>query len=460
MARTAVIGGSVAGLATALLLARRGHLVTVFEQDRPQVTGDVEADFARVRVRAPQTVQPHNFLAPVRAVLRTEAPDVFDRMRALGAHETHEFARLPFVPQLLPGDADLVTTHARRIVLETALAEAVTRQSGITMRGGVPVTGLTVRSAALGVPHVGGVRTAAGEWPADLVVDAAGRRSPVPRWLTASGARAPAVDSQRIDLMYACRWYRAGVDLPMELPKGSAVPFAQGIVFPGDGRVFALAVCVPVTDPTRGALRDEDVFEAVVGSFPTCAAWRALGAEPISPVHVMAGLDNRWTAYADEDGPIATGIAGVGDSVTHTNPTLGQGCAQALLAAQHLADLLDRGDDPHTLASGHHRWAAAVLKPWFDHQKKVDARVHAGLSSATVAREDVRFPAAVGACAGTDVAVLRAKSRVRHLVATPDVAYAEPQARAALDRWLDENPDPAPSTDGPTRAEWERLTAV
>lgn len=455
MARVVVIGGSVAGLATALLAARRGHRAVVFEQDEDTATGDLDTDFGHRRARAPQTVQPHNFLAPVRAVLRAEAPDVFDRMLALGAHETHEFAKLPFDPPLLPGDENLITTHARRIVLETALAEAVRREPGITLRTGVPVTGLTVSSAALGVPHVMGVRTADGDERADLVVDAAGRRSPVPRWLVAGGARPPVVDSQRIDLMYACRWYRASTDLPMNAKKSSAVPFAQGIVFPGEGRVFALAVCVPVTDPTRGELRSAEVFEAVVRSFPTCAAWRALGAQPITPVHVMAGLDNRWTAYADGEGPIATGIAGVGDSVTHTNPTLGQGCAQALLTAQRLAAAVDGADDPVAFAAGHHRWTSTSLKPWFDHQKTVDARVVAGLAGAGADR----FGAAVGACAGTDVAVLRAKSRVRHLVATPDIAYAEPEVRACLDRWLAENPGRVPPADGPTRAEWERITS-
>lgn len=37
-------------------------------------------------------------------------------------------------------------------------------------------------------------------------------------------------------------------------------------------------------------------------------------------------------------------------------------------------------------------------------------------------------------------------------------AYAEPRARAALDKWLAGNQDPAPAFDGPTRAEWERIT--
>ena len=463
MARIAVIGGSVGGLATALFAARRDHQVTVFERDSPHATGDLEADFARGRVRAPQTVQPHNFIAPVRTVLRTEAPDVFARMLALGAHETHEFEKLADRPVMLPGDEDLITTLARRILLETALAEAVLREPSVELRHRDPVAGLVIRTGR--VPHVIGVRTGDGEYSADLVVDAAGRRSPVGRWLRDAGCRPPVVDAQRIDLMYACRWYRLPGDLPMRLPKSSGSPFAQGLVFPADGRVFAIGLAVAVSDPARTTLRDEAVFEAAARAFPACAGWLAEGAKPISPVHVMAGLENRWTALADEQGPVVLGLAGVGDSVTHTNPTLGQGCSQALLAAQRLASALDSPDGSEAFAIAHHRWTADKLKPWFDHQRSVDRRIVASLAGAEPSsrdirdlRDDERLGTAVAACAGRDVAVLRAKSRVRHLAATPDVAYAEPAARAVLDEWLAENPDPAPAFDGPSRAEWDRIT--
>ncbi|MEI4884218.1 NAD(P)/FAD-dependent oxidoreductase, partial [Klebsiella pneumoniae] len=66
--------------------------------------------------------------------------------------------------------------------------------SGLTVRRGAAVTGLVTGSSARpGVPHVSGVRAGDGqEFRADLVVDATGRRSTLPRLLEAIGARPPA----------------------------------------------------------------------------------------------------------------------------------------------------------------------------------------------------------------------------------------------------------------------------
>lgn len=92
MARVAVIGGSISGLGTALMLGRRGHTVTLFEQDARQAEEDLDRDFFHWdRPRVPQAGHPHSLLAPVRTVLRAEAPDVYTDVLARGAREYHEF---------------------------------------------------------------------------------------------------------------------------------------------------------------------------------------------------------------------------------------------------------------------------------------------------------------------------------------------------------------------------------
>lgn len=77
MARVSVIGGGVSGLGAALMLGRRGHRVTLFEQDARHAGDDLPRDFFDwPRPRVPQADQPHSLLSPVRTVLRAELPDV------------------------------------------------------------------------------------------------------------------------------------------------------------------------------------------------------------------------------------------------------------------------------------------------------------------------------------------------------------------------------------------------
>lgn len=372
--RVAVLGGGIGGLAVALFLGRRGHQVTVLERDSRRAGTDLDGDFFDWRrPGVPQAVQPHSLLAPVRSVLLAEAPEVYATMLRLGARERHEFDWFEAHPPYRPGDEELVTVRARRIVLEAALSESATQQPDVTIHQNRPASGLLIDHTP-SVPHVTGVLSAAGPLAADLVVDTAGRRSPVPGWLTAAGCRAPVVESHRTGIAYFCRWYRlrsGAPDGPGRVRSGSATPFAIGGVFPSDNGVFAVALTVGTDDPTRGALRDPAVFEALARTFPGCADWLALPHDPVGPVHAMAGLDNRWTALVDEDGPLVSGLIGIGDSVVHTNPTLGQGAPLTLRAAQWLAAHAGRPADA-ALATDYHRWAAAALKPWFDTQVLAD----------------------------------------------------------------------------------------
>ncbi|MEV7025448.1 FAD-dependent oxidoreductase, partial [Kitasatospora sp. NPDC093558] len=143
MARVAVIGAGISGLGTALMLGRRGHVVTLFEQDTRAAGEDLDRDFYDwARPRVPQADQPHSFLAPVRTVLRTEAPDVYADLLARGAHEYHDFDWFDEHPPLRDGDEDLITLRTRRIVLEAALTAAVRREAGVEVRRGCRVRGL------------------------------------------------------------------------------------------------------------------------------------------------------------------------------------------------------------------------------------------------------------------------------------------------------------------------------
>lgn len=234
MARVALIGGGISGLGTALMLGRRGHTVTMFEQDGRQAGEDLDRDFFDWdRPRIPQAVQPHSLLAPVRTVLRAEAPDVYEDLLARGAREYHDFDWFGEHPPYRAGDEDLVTLRTRRIVLEAALTAAVRRERAVDVRQGRRVHALTVEDGA--VPRVTGVQVDGRTHRADLVIDAAGRRSPVPDWLTAAGCRPPVVDSHRTGLAYLCRWYHLRAEGPRDPGRVK-----------GFGRTVRARRCLPV----------------------------------------------------------------------------------------------------------------------------------------------------------------------------------------------------------------------
>jgi 2-polyprenyl-6-methoxyphenol hydroxylase-like FAD-dependent oxidoreductase len=454
MARVAVMGGGLSGLGTALMLGRRGHSVVLFERE-PRLAGEeLDRDFfGWSRPRVPQAVQPHSLLAPVRTVLRAEAPDVHADMLRRGARDYHDFDWFPGHPPYRAGDEDLVTLRTRRIVLEAALTAAVRREPSVEVRHGETVSGLVVRDG--GPPRVTGIRAGAHSHRADLVVDASGRRSRVPAWLTAAGCRPPVIDSHRTGITYLCRWYRTrpgGPRDPGRVRTGSTGPFALAGVFPSDNDTFALHLVLSTADPTRGALVDPEVFEAVARAFPATAAWLDLDPEPLSPVLPMAGLDNRWCGLLDDDGPVVEGLVNVGDSLVHTNPTLGHGVALGLLAGQRLAS---RADEVAANPGDYHRWTAQRLRPWFDAQVAADRAGELRLAKGELPT-DV-WAAAQAACAFDDPVVMRARAQVRHLLRTAEEAYGCEEVRERVTAWLAERPGFTPGYDGPTRARWEAL---
>ena len=196
MARIVVIGGGVGGLTSAMLLARDGHDVTVLERDGTEPPQSADAAWSGWERRGVNQFRMIHLFAPrFRALLEAELPDVIVEAEALGAIR---YNPMQLVPEEMIGgyresDAQFTMVSARRPVMETAIARASARTKGLEVRRGVAVAALiTDGESANGIPNVVGVQTDAGEeLRADLVVDAAGRRSSLPAMLAAIGARAP-----------------------------------------------------------------------------------------------------------------------------------------------------------------------------------------------------------------------------------------------------------------------------
>jgi 2-polyprenyl-6-methoxyphenol hydroxylase-like FAD-dependent oxidoreductase len=187
-----IIGGSAAGCFASLLLARAGHEVLVADKDRLELAPDVEsAARSAFRATAPHIVQPHIILARCRQLLIQHLPDVYEHLLGAGVLEAPIATQMS--PTLAdtasrPGDEQLTMLMTRRSTIDWVLHHAVVNQPRVTLRRGVAVTGLVaVRGDP---PHITGVRTSEGDLTGDLVIDAAGRLSPIDRWLKEIGAQA------------------------------------------------------------------------------------------------------------------------------------------------------------------------------------------------------------------------------------------------------------------------------
>jgi glycine/D-amino acid oxidase-like deaminating enzyme len=97
MAEVLVIGGGICGLATALLLARDGHAVTVLERDADPVPDTARAAWpAWERKGVAQFRQPHNLMPGLRRLLESQLPDVQaePRGRSLASRARHKDCNL------------------------------------------------------------------------------------------------------------------------------------------------------------------------------------------------------------------------------------------------------------------------------------------------------------------------------------------------------------------------------
>jgi 2-polyprenyl-6-methoxyphenol hydroxylase-like FAD-dependent oxidoreductase len=374
-----VLGGGIAGLGAAQLLARHFRHVVVLERDPRPDGGAVEDAFdGWARPGVPQFRHSHAFLGRVRLVLLAHLPDVLDRLRAAGMREIGLAEAAPPGLDVPPreDDEDVVLLACRRATFEWALRESVRRRPGVVLREGVSVAGLAGEARDGGRPTVTGVRLADGEVvPAALVVDATGRRSRAPEWLEALGAPRPRERSHETGIFYYTRFYRLR---RARAPRGTTglvagdVGWVKIAIFPGDNDTFSITVGVPVDEPRLKCLAEPRPFERFLAAFPAIAPWRIRGASapiagPETPVLVMGQLRNRLRRFVDREGPLAAGFVAIGDAAYHSNPVYGRGAASGLVQAALLDEALDHHpNDFRALARHLDRRSEQELRPFWD----------------------------------------------------------------------------------------------
>ncbi len=389
MARIIVVGAGVSGLACATLLAEDGHDVTVLERDdAPVPSSGPEAWAEWDRRGVAQFHQAHWLHAGGRQLLDSHLPDVAAALvAACGLRFDQLILPSPITDRApRPGDERFVTLTGRRPVMEYAFA-CVAAKTVDVRRGEQVAELLTGPSAVPAVPHVTGVLTESGKrLDADLVIDASGRRSALPRWLTATGARAPLEEVEDFGFNYYTRYF-AGPSGPPQLKAGLLAPLGSItlLTLPADNGTWSITAVASSRDHALRELRRPEPWTRVVAACPLHSHW--LDGEPLSDVLVMGGRLDRYRRFVVDGEPVATGVVAVGDAWACTNPSLGRGITLGLLHATHLREVvrLHLGN-PAELAE---RWDAvteAELTPWYRASINVDRARHAQIEAVIAGR--------------------------------------------------------------------------
>ncbi|HXC84072.1 MAG TPA: FAD-dependent oxidoreductase [Trebonia sp.] len=367
MARIVVIGGGLIGLATALMVAKQGHDVTVLERDpAPPPNTPPEAWDHWTRHGVMQFRQPHYLLPAGLRVLGEHLPEVVSALESAGAVRHTMLSPLP--PGITdrtprPDDGKFLTRTARRPVVEHAMASAAGTLAEV--RRGARVVGLlTTRSR-----QVTGVRLQdQTELHADLVIDAMGRGSPLPVWLDAAGLYEVAERAEDAGFTYYSRFFRAcpGEEPPAPLA-GAITSFDcySVLTTPADAGTWSVTVAIHARDRALRKLRDERHWTRLVGQ---CALHAHLveRGEPVTTVLAASGVVNRIRAVVRAGVPVATGVLSVGDAWACTNPSPSRGMTLGLMHAAIVAEAVaDHVKDPFTLALEYDRLTRQRLLPWY-----------------------------------------------------------------------------------------------
>lgn len=380
------VGGGIVGLTTAMLLARDGHQVTVLERDEaapPTAPEEAWRDWERRGVNQFRLL---HFIQPgFRGIAEREIPELLDDLHDAGALRLNvlELAPEELTGGVRPTDVQYAALTARRPVIEATVAARAARTEGVEIRRGTPVAGLV--ATATGThnrpPHVTGVRLEGGEeLAADLVLDTAGRRSALPRFLEDLGARP--LDEQLEDsgFAYYGRHFRSedGSTPPIIGPLAMDYGSVSVLTLPADNGTWGCGIITVGGDAALRGLRDPDRYMAAMRALPLHAHW--VDGEPIDDVAYITKIEDRQRRWVVEGEPVVTGVAPVADAWACTNPSLGRGISIGAHHAVALRDLLRETEgtdgsataDPTAFALAWQQRTDDAVGEWYDATLRYD----------------------------------------------------------------------------------------
>jgi flavin-dependent dehydrogenase len=384
-----VIGGSIAGLVAARVLTNHFAQVTIVERD-------VAPDAMAFRKGAPQARHPHALLARGQVILEELFPGLVNELYTAGAIPANFGNELGFYLNgswCQPFESAITMTICSRPLLETTVYRRVAALPGVRILHGQEMLGLCVDEKK---ERVTGLRLRDRETPkavgremqADLVVDASGRDSRAPEWLSKWGYTPPAETTVNAFAGYSTRIYRGPANVIGDWKAMYVLAMAPNtqrgaVIIPMEGDRWHVCLIGMAGDypPTN-----EAGFMDFVRSLPSPHFYNVLkDAEPLTAPYGFRRAENRMRYYEKLPRYLENFVV-TGDAVYAFNPVYGQGMSTAAMAAQ----TLDR-----CLAAQRQRNGEQLLPGLAQRFQKELAGITAGPWQMATG-QDIRWPATEG----------------------------------------------------------------
>jgi len=362
-----VIGGSLAGLFAARVLADFFDKVTILDRDVFPVTPEH-------RKGVPQSYHAHGSLPTGFCILEQLFPGIMHDLRANGAATSSNVVPLAIVSPKgllpLPKEPGEVIAFSRTL-LEWHVRDRVSKRPEVHIITDTEVTGLLAtqdRTRVIGIQvSKRGQRGFTTTLHADLVVDASGRNSQAPRWLVELGYKAPSVETINSNLRYSSRFHAK----PDQFPAGWQNLIVNG--HPPHGHAgLILSVDHGRWHVTLGGMAgnvppiDEGGFMQWAHDLPDPIIYEALRiAQPLTPIRGYGTPENHLHHF-ERMHKWPTGFIVTGDAVCAFNPIYGQGMTVSVMDAMTLQRCLqEQQRSPRADFEQHfqHQLAKTLLQP-------------------------------------------------------------------------------------------------